>query len=176
MKYLPFLLTLVFFACNSGNEEQVVEEISTDQAADDRSMMQRMDLSEHGFPFSIWVPGKELSNMDPVSTFDDSFMHVQVASGKRFQMLIRQEQGAMDQLKSALDNDILREHEYLTEEPHLLIYRSSYPDQETSFIHFYFVFEVNGEPYVAEDVKEVDLNEADIQKMLDSLQDLELPV
>ena len=176
MKYLPFLLTLIFFACNGGAEQPAEEETSTDLVADDRSMMQRMDLSEHGFPFSIWVPGKELANMDPVSAFDDSFMQVIIQAGKRFQMVIRQEQSGMDRLKMALDHDILREHEMLTDEPHLLIYKSTYPDDETAFIHFYYVFEVNGEPYVAEDVKEAEFNEANIQKMLDALQDLELPV
>ena len=158
-----------------GSGEQVSTE-SDGASSADRSMMERLDLSEHGMPFSIWVPGKDLSNSDPMAEFDDSFMHVSVMAGKRFQMIIRQEQTGMDRLKIALENDILREHEYLTDEPHLLIYKSTFPDQEKAYVHFYYAFEVNGEPYVAEDVKEGEFSEANVRTMLDSLQDIELPV
>ena len=174
MKYLIIPMIVLMAGCGRSREEVSNEEEGSVGA--DRAMMERLDLSEHGMPFSLWVPGKELSNADPMSKFDDSFMHVSVMAGKRFQLIIRQEPAGMERLKMALENDILREHEYLTDEPHLLIYRSTYPDQEKAYVHFYYAFEVNGEPYVAEDVKEGEFGEANIQVMLESLQDLELPV
>lgn len=174
MKYLILPLIVLMAGCGGSAEEISNEEEGS--AGVDRSMMQRLDLSEHSMPFSLWVPSKDHSNTDPLAEFDDSFMHVSVKAGKRFQLIIRQEPAGMERLKMALENDILREHEYLTDEPHLLIYKSTYPDQEKAYVHFYYAFEVNGEPYVAEDVKEGEFNEANIQMMLGSLQDLELPV
>ena len=173
MKYLIFPMILLMVGCGA-NEGASNEDAGS--ASSDHTMMQRLDLSEHGMPFSLWVPGKELSNAEPMAEFNDSFMHVNVMAGKRFQLIIRQEPAGMERLKMALENDILREHQYLTDEPHLLVYKSTYPDQEKAYYHFYYAFEVNGEPYVAEDVKEGEFNDASIQAMLESLQDLELPV
>lgn len=174
MKYLIVPLIVLLAGCDGPEEENSNKAVGSVNA--DHEMMQRLDLSEHGMPFSLWVPGKELSNAEPISEFDDSFMHVTVLAGKRFQLIIRQEPVGIDRLKIALENDILREHQYLTDEPHLLIYKSTYPDQEMEYVHFYYAFEVNGESYVAEDVKEGEFNEANIRTMLGSLQDLELPV
>lgn len=91
-------------------------------------------------------------------------------------MLIRQEPPALERLKMALENDPVRMHETIEEAPHLLIYKTSFPDMEDAFVHFYYAFEVDGQPYIAEDVKEAELNEADVRAMLQALQDIELPV
>ncbi len=174
MKYLTLSIMVLLAACGGSGEES--DDAETVMVEDTHPMMERMDLTEYGFPFSIWVPSSERTNTDPSSEFDDSFMHLKIVAGTNFQMIIRQEPAMLDRLKMTLENDILRTHEYLTDEPQLLVYKSTYPDEELSSVHFYYAFEVNGEPYVAEDVKEVDLDETAVQEMLRSLRDLELPV
>ena len=174
MKYLIFPVFVLMGACGPNNEEAMSEEGST--AGLDHAGQQLMDLSEHGYPFSLWVPSEESSGTVPMATFDDSFMHVKLQAGKRFQIIVRQEPPALERLKMALQNDPLRTHEYIREEPHLLIYKSTYPDEEISFMHFYYAFEVNGEPYIAEDVKEAELNEAAVNQMIEALHNIQLPI
>lgn len=174
MKYLLLPILALMFACGGTSEEVYNEDEGP--VEDSHHGQQLLDLSEHGYPFSLWVPTQEVSGAAPLATFDDSFMHVKLVAGKRFQMLVRQEPPGLERLKMALKNDPIRIHETIEEAPHMLIYKTSFPDQEVAFVHFYYAFEVNGEPYIAEDVKEAELNEADIDKMIEALKDLELPV
>lgn len=164
---IPIALALCFSACggNDGTPEgQVVD--STETAV----VPAVLDLATYDTPLLVELGDLATLGVDsPTVKWNEEFGHLEVNAGDHFGLLITEEPSDMARLKADLDRDMLRKHTVIEETPEKLVYRSDFPDDAGTYIHFYRSVQVGDRSFVVTDVEQRRFNEADVKRMAASI-------
>lgn len=162
---LSFVLALSLQACGGGadpGQDSVMDAPPSASLA--------VDL--HGFDLPLTVEFGDPATLgvdSPSVRMNEDMGQLEVQAGDRFSILITEEPGDIARLKADLERDPLRTSAIIEEQPDRLVWRSSFPDEEIVFVHFYRVLEVDGRTFVAQDDDRGRYNEADIARMIGSV-------
>ncbi len=91
---------------------------------------------------------------------------LELHAGERFSILVTEESGDIARLKADLERDQLRTSAIIEEQPDRLIWRSTFPDEDIVFVHFYRVIQVDGRSFVVQDDDRSRFSEADVSRMV----------
>lgn len=165
MRTRPILLALpIIFSCAAPTEG------SPDEGTDDRSpsspsTTSSVDLSAWDVPLLVAAPERPGDSLQVI--WNEEFGHLEVEAGEHFSLIITEGAGDMARLKADLERDLLRSHDVLREEPGLLIYRSTFPDDtDLVFVHAYQELQVGDRSFVIETGPQGRFNEADVDVMV----------
>lgn len=155
-------------ACGSNDhtpEGEVVD--STGTAAVPPAVL---DLAPYDTPLLVELGDLATLGVDsPTVKWNEEFGHLEVNAGDRFGLLITEEPADMKRVKADLDRDMLRKHTVMEESPEKLVYRSEFPDDAGTYIHFYRTVQVGDRTFVVTDTEQRRFNEADVQRMVGSI-------
>ncbi len=164
---IPIALVLCFSACGSNDstpEGQVVDSTETAVAP------AVLDLATYDTPLLVELGDLATLGVDsPTVKWNEEFGHLEVNAGDHFGLLITEEPGDLARLKADLDRDMLRKHTVIEETPEKLVYRSEFPDDAGTYIHFYRSVQVGDRSFVVTDVEQRRFNEADVKRMAASI-------
>ncbi len=166
----PILFVWVFlaFACGGpgGTQEQALPEEGNAVAA----TATVLDLAPYDTPLLVDLGDLATLGVDsPTVKWNEEFGRLEVSAGEHFGLLITEEPGDLARLKADLDRDMLRKHTVLEETPEKLVYRSEFPDDAGTYIHFYRSVQVGDRTFVVTDADQVRFNEADVKRMAASI-------
>ena len=167
-QFLPVLASFLLFACGNTAENGTAESPAPDT---DSAVVERIDLTSVDLPLLLTPPDAAALAGDSVMvTWNEEFGHVAIAAGEHFGLIITEEPGDLQRLKSDLERDQLRTHTIIEETPSELVYRSSFPDDaDLVFVHFFQLLEVDGRQFVVESDPMGRFNEADVARMAASI-------
>lgn len=159
-----FSSALLLAACSGGD----AAEATTEQSPTATSLA--VDLTGHDIPFSIELGDAATLGVDsPTVRWNEEFGHLSVQAGDRFSILITEEPGDIARMKADLGRDPLRTNSVVEEQPDRLIWRSTFPDEDIVFVHFYRVIQVDGRSFVVQDDDRGRYNEADVTRMANAV-------
>lgn len=157
-------LTLLLGACTGGSEQTT----GSDQAPPAASLA--VDLSGHGIPFSIEMGDAATLGVDtPTVVWSEESGQLSIWAGDRFSIIVTEEPGDIARLKADLARDPLRTSTIVEEQPDGLIWRSTFPDEDIVFLHFYRVVEAEGRTFIVQDDDRGRFSEADVRRMAGSV-------
>lgn len=163
---IPVVLLLGLSAC--GGNDGVPEGEVVDSTATAASTV--LDLAQYDTPLLVELGDLATLGVDtPSVKWNEEFGHLEVNAGEHFGLLITEEPGDLARLKADLDRDMLRKHTVIEEAPEKLVYRSEFPDDAGSYIHFYRTVHVGDRTFVVTDAEQRRFNEADVKRMLGSI-------
>ena len=167
MKYVLSVMVLgLLVACGDGKKE-AAEAAAAGSTAPSSWVV---DLAEHDMPLEVDLGEKATLGVDSFSlAWNEEFGELRVNAGDHFAIAISEEPGDIARLKADLDRDMLRKHTLIDETPDKVVYRSQFPDEDLVFIHFYRVVPVGDRTFVVQDAPEGRYNEADVQRMVNSI-------
>lgn len=152
-------------ACGGGTD-------SGQDAVSDSTPAASLALDLHGFDLPLTVEFGDPATLgvdSPSVRLNEDMGQLEVQAGDRFSILITEEPGDITRLKADLERDQLRTSIIIEEQPDRLVWRSSFPDEEIVFVHFYLVLQVDGRTFVAQDDDRGRYNETDIARMIGSV-------
>ena len=163
MLFLPIAL-LLLSACGEGEKvENGTAEIQ------EQTEQHTIDLREHDVPLAVDVDPHLAAAHQPEARWNEQNGKLEVNAGDRFRITIAEEPGDIGRLKESLERDMLRTTTVIEEDPQMVIYRSTFPDEEIVFVHFYRVIEHDGRSFVIESHNEGRFNEEDVRRMARSV-------
>lgn len=167
---LAIVLLGTLCSCGGGNTETNATETAPPAAS------LAVDLSGHDFPLSVELGDAATLGVDsPTVKWNEEMGHLSVAAGERFSILITEEPGDIARLKADLDRDQLRTSTIVEEQPDGLLWRSTFPDEDIVFVHFYRVVKADGREFVVQDDDSGRFSEADAKRMMGAVR-TKLPV
>lgn len=172
MRTFPVLLVMALFvqACGDGKHEAADRMAEADSLAA-LVATAPIDLTPYDAPLLLTPPPQELLGADTVEVrWNEEFGRIEVRAGDHFGLNIAEEPMDVARLKADLERDMLQRHTVLREEPGLLVYRSQFPDEQLVLIHFMQAHTVGGRTFTVTDAEGGRYNEADIDRMIASLQ------
>lgn len=166
---LPFALLAVLTSCGGQHENSAAVTVDT-TAVVAAVAPTVLDLSAFDTPLLVELGDMATLGVDsPAVKWNEEFGRLEVNAGDHFGLLITEEPGDLARLKADLDRDMLRKHTVIEEGPDKLVYRSEFPDDAGTFIHFYRVMQVGDRQFVITDAEERRFNEADVARMVGSI-------
>ncbi|HRF79133.1 MAG TPA: hypothetical protein PL070_03510 [Flavobacteriales bacterium] len=160
------VLLLGLSAC--GGNDGVPEGEVVDSTATAASTV--LDLARYDAPLLVELGDMATLGVDtPTVKWNEEFGHLEVNAGEHFGLLITEEPGDLARLKADLDRDMLRKHTVIEETPEKLVYRSEFPDDAGTYIHFYRMVQVGDRIFVVTDAEQRRFNEADVKRMSGSI-------
>jgi len=166
---LPFGLAVIMASCG-GQRDGAGQEAADSTAVANTVAPAVLDLAPFDTPLMIELGDLATLGVDsPTVKWNEEFGHLEVNAGDHFGMLITEEPADLPRLKADLDRDMLRKHTVLEEGPEKLVYRSEFPDDAGTYIHFYRTVRVGDREFVVTDVEERRFNEADVARMVGSI-------
>lgn len=174
MKYIPTLFLLVFFtACGTSESTDSKETTKAETTpTNEYEGYVQHNLSLIDYTASIQVPGSELTGKKP-ELFTDDFGRVNVQAGKRFHIVISDNEANLDQKKSELSNDIFYKTSFIKEQDDLLVYEQSLPDGSQKQFHFIQSIPVDGGKITVCSEPKGKFKESHIDRMLKSAKSIE---
>lgn len=168
MKYAILSASLIMLgACGGGAPEAGDQATQADTTAVATLVV---DLAPHDMPFTLDLGDPATLGADSVAVrFNEEFGWLEVRAGERFALTIAEEPGDLERLKADLERDMLQKHTVIEETPELLVYRSQFPDEDLTFIHFQRIVTVVGRTFVVQDAQGGRFNEADVARMTGSI-------
>lgn len=165
---LPFGLLALLASCGGQHDGGTTATEDTTAVASAAPAV--LDLATYDTPLMVELGDLATLGVDsPTVKWNEEFGHLEVNAGDHFGMLITEEPGDLARLKADLDRDMLRKHTVLEEGPEKLVYRSEFPDDAGTYIHFYRIVQVGDRHFVITDVEERRFNEADVARMVGSI-------
>lgn len=165
---IPFALVVLFSSCGDGKKEAA--EQMADTTATSAVAPAILDLSTFDTPLLVELGDMSTLGVDsPTVKWNEEFGRLEVSAGEHFGLLITEEPADLSRLKADLDRDMLQKHTVIEETPEKLVYRSQFPDDAGTFIHFYRTVQVGDRTFVVTDAGQVRFNEADITRMAASI-------
>ncbi len=161
--FLPIMFVLLT-ACGEGEKVENGEADTREQAAH-----HSIDLREHDVPLAVDLDPDLAAAHEPEVRWNEQNGKLEVNAGERFRITITEEPGDIGRLKESLERDMLRTTTVIEEDPQMVIYRSTFPDEEIVFVHFYRVIEHDGRSFVIESHNEGRFNEEDVRRMARSV-------
>ena len=168
MKYvMPLAFLVVLGACGGGQSEAADQQVPADTTAVASLVV---DLAPHDVPFSLDLGDAATLGVDRVAVrFNEEFGWLEVRAGEHFALTIAEEPGDLARLKADLERDMLQRHSVVQETSELLVYRSQFPDEDLTFVHFQRIVTLAGRTFVVRDAQGGRLNEADVTRMAGSI-------
>ena len=163
MRYTVLVLsTIALTACGTGDptaSDQVVQE-------DTVTTILTVDLAAQDMPILLDLGDANTLGVDSaVVRWNEEFGRVEVSAGEHFALLIAEDVGDLARVKADLERDLLQTHVVIAETPEQITYRSQFPDDAGTFIHFYRIVNDGGRQFVVRDDPNGRFNEADIARM-----------
>lgn len=169
---LLLLPLLLICACGEpGTDPETSTGTATEEV--ERSTGKMIDLSAHDVPLAVQVDQQLVGADTTIITWNETFGRLEVAAGERFQITITEEEADLARLKADLDRDMLRKNTIIEEAPGLVIYRSEFPDETITFVHFYRIVQHDGRTFVVQSNDQGRFNEADVRRMAASVMPLQ---
>lgn len=168
MKYAIISAVLIMLvACGDGQPEAADQQPHADTTP---AASLVVDLAPHDVPFTLDLGDAATLGSDSVAVrFNEEFGWLEVRAGERFALTIAEEPGDLARLKADLERDMLQKHTVVQETPELLVYRSQFPDEDLTFVHFQRIVTVAGRTFVVQDAQGGRFNEADVTRMAGSI-------
>lgn len=158
---------MAFAACSEGRKEAAEQMSDTTTTAEAPAVL---DLSAFDTPLLVELGDLSILGVDsPSVKWNEELGHLEVSAGEHFGLLITEEPADMARLKADLDRDMLQKHTVIEETPEKLVYRSQFPDDAATFVHFYRTVQVGERTFVVSDAAGARFNEADIRRMATSV-------
>ncbi len=165
----PVVLALGLVACG-GNDSKPESEVVDSTATAVTTPPAILDLGSYDTPLLVELGDMATLGVDsPTVKWNEEFGRLEVSAGEHFGLLITEEPGDLARLKADLDRDMLRKHTVLEETPEKLVYRSEFPDDAGTYVHFYRSVQVGDRTFVVTDADQVRFNEADVKRMAASI-------
>lgn len=165
---IPFALLILLSSCGGGKQEAAEE--MADTTATSAVAPTILDLSAFDTPLLVELGDMSTLGVDsPTVKWNEEFGRLEVSAGEHFGLFITEEPADLARLKADLDRDMLQKHTMIEETPEKLVYRSQFPDDAGTFIHFYRTVQVGGRTFVVTDAQPVRFNEADVARMAGSI-------
>lgn len=162
---IPFALMVLLASCGDGKKE-AAEQMAADSTATASVPAAILDLAPYDTPLLVELGDLATLGVDsPIVKWNEEFGRLEVSAGEHFGLLITEEPADVARLKADLDRDMLQKHTVIEETPEKLVYRSQFPDDAGTFIHFYRTVQVGERTFVITDADQVRFNEADVQRM-----------
>ena len=120
-------------------------------------------------PLAVHVDQQLIGADTTMVNWNEAIGRLEVAAGERFQITITEEEADLARLKADLDRDMLRRNTIIEETPEVLIYRSEFPDETITFVHFYQIVKHDGRTFVIQSNDQGRFNEADVRRMAASV-------
>ncbi|MBK8225855.1 MAG: hypothetical protein IPK70_01605 [Flavobacteriales bacterium] len=156
---LALLLSALLIACGQQATEPAS---STEQVAPSLAV----DLAGHGFPLTVELGDAATLGVDsPSVRWNEDMGQLELRAGERFSILITEEPGDIARLKADLERDQLRTSAIIEEQPDRLIWRSTFPDEDIVFVHFYRIVQAGDRAFVVQDDDRGRFSEADVSRM-----------
>jgi hypothetical protein len=167
MKQLCLFLSFAFLmlACGDGPKEVAIEA----EPQEEKVQKHSIDLSAHDVPLMVEVDSNMLVNDTVAVEWNEEFGRLEVTIGPKFSITVMEGEPEMDRLKSSLQNDPLRTSTILEETPELIIYRSQFPDDALTFVHFYKTMRVGDRAFIIESNDQGRFNEQDVRTMIEAV-------
>ncbi|MBX2971503.1 MAG: hypothetical protein KF797_00220 [Flavobacteriales bacterium] len=164
---IPIALLLCFSACGSNNGTPEGEVVDSTETAIAPAVL---DLATYDTPLLVELGDMATLGVDSATVkWNEEFGHLEVSAGEHFGLLITEEPADLARLKADLDRDMLRKHTVIEETPEKLVYRSEFPDDAGTYIHFYRAVQAGDRTFVITDVEQRRFNEADVKRMAGSI-------
>ncbi|MBK6341589.1 MAG: hypothetical protein IPF41_03095 [Flavobacteriales bacterium] len=157
---LSLFLSCLLIACGqqSADQASTIEQVAPSLA---------VDLAGHGFPLTVELGDAATLGVDsPTVRWNEDMGQLELHAGERFSILVTEESGDIARLKADLERDQLRTSAIIEEQPDRLIWRSTFPDEDIVFVHFYRVIQVDGRSFVVQDDDRSRFSEADVSRMV----------
>jgi hypothetical protein len=162
---VPVVLALCLVACGS-NDTKPEGEVVDSTATAVTTPPAILDLGSYDTPLLVELGDMATLGVDsPTVKWNEEFGRLEVSAGEHFGLLITEEPGDLARLKADLDRDMLRKHTVIEETPEKLVYRSEFPDDAGTYIHFYRSVQVGDRTFVVTDADQLRFNEADVKRM-----------
>jgi len=166
----PILFVWVFlaFACGGpgGTQEQALPEEGNAVAA----TATVLDLAPYDTPLLVDLGDLATLGVDsPTVKWNEELGQLEVWAGEHFGLLITEEPGDLARLKADLDRDMLRKHTVVEQTPERFVYRSEFPDDAGTYLHFYLTVHVGERSFVVTDMEQHQYNEADVRRMVNAV-------
>ena len=157
---IPFALLVCLASCGDGKKEAAEQMADTTATATVAPAV--LDLSTFDTPLLVEFGDLATLGVDsPTVKWNEELGRLEVGAGEHFGLLITEEPADLARLKADLDRDMLQKHTVIEETPEKLVYRSQFPDDAGTFIHFYRTVQVGDRTFVVTD--------ADVQRMVASI-------
>ncbi|MBI2968159.1 MAG: hypothetical protein HYY40_10150 [Bacteroidetes bacterium] len=153
-----FIIALIISSCNGGGsgDEQATDSTAAVQTVQPPEGFMPLDLSQYGFPITIFVPQSDtLQGVPEPSVEETGGGAITVKSGKYFQLKIADGSGDLAARKNEFAVDDVYKYEYVIDEPATLLYKrqiASTP-MEPEF-HFIYVLKTGNRTIEVENVKD----------------------
>lgn len=129
-----------------------------------------IDLFKYDIPLVLQLGDPSTLGVGaPTVQWSEEFGHLRVDAGDHFGLLVTEGPGDLARLKSDLARDMLRVHTVIEESADRLIYRSEFPDDAGTYIHFHRSVQVGGRHFVVTDVDDKRFDEADVRRMIGAI-------
>ena len=163
---LIILVLLLFTACAAPETEQGT--IPDRTAEEERTVMVKsVDLLAHDMPLVVQLD-PQVQDTATVR-WNEQLGRLEVSAGEGFQLTIMEEEADLDRLKADLERDMLRKNTIIEETPDQVIYRSEFPDETITFVHFYRIVRHDGRTFVVQSNDQGRFNETDVKRMAQSV-------
>lgn len=172
LSFLFMIITLAFVAgCSSTQEDSSDEAMNTDEYAN----MEEFKMDEFGLNLKLLIPNEDMARGKPEVNYNDALGYYSLQIGSRFNVQIYDNMDPdVEGIKASVESsNFYKEYEYLTDEPGLLIYSQTLPDESRTFYHFYHYKEVGGVKYVFKDDDISEFTKMSVETMMKSLNTLE---
>lgn len=158
-------LLVCLSACGDGKKEAAEQMIDASAGAPDA-----VDLIPFDIPLVVELGDLSTLGVDsPTVKWSEDFGRLEVNAGKHFGLTITEEPADLARLKADLERDMLQSHTVIEETGEKLIYRSQFPDDAGTFIHFYRIVQVGDRTFIISDADQGVFNEADVRRMVASV-------
>lgn len=165
---IPFVWVLFAFACGGpgATQEQAAPEEGTALTATTTVL----DLATYDTPLLVDLGDLATLGVDsPTVKWNEELGQLEVWAGEHFGLLITEEPGDLARLQADLDRDMLRKHTVVEQTPERFVYRSEFPDDAGTYLHFYTTIQVGERSFVVTDMEQHRYNEADVRRMVNAV-------
>ena len=171
------VMALVLVACsepkNNESAEVVVAEKET-KTTFDQEKYDLLDLSTFGLEAKIHVPSKKVTNVDPSVVYNEESGIIEVSSGKKFKLRIKETEVDKGLMLDDLANDLLFQNTVTEEEDNFVKYTSSLPDGSNKYNHFCAWINIGDVNYMIENVKEEEFSDHYLNRMINCVKSIEV--
>lgn len=173
MKKVLFLFSIISvlfsYSCGDGGEANADPTNSDEFANMDEFMM-----DEFGLPLKLLVPNEDMARGKPELFYDETLGFYKLLVGPKYNVQIFDGMEAdVASVKAEVENhNFYSKYEYVTDEPGLLLYSQSLPDDSRTFYHFYAYMDIGGVNYIFRNEPNGEFTKLAIEKMVKSIRTL----
>lgn len=127
-----------------------------------REAFRELDLSAGGLPLALRVPAA--SKPEISANWNASFGRMELTNPQGMSMFVTQDTLSCKSKKTDIEDGIFK-IEYIVESDSLLYYKTTLPDGDSPYWHFFASFEIDGRSYNFENNPLVEFTEKEVKYM-----------